>query len=133
MFPGLVEIGSQLGPFDVTLLEAGGYSRHWADIHMGPEQAVQAHRMLRGELMLPVHWGLFDLAMHGWTEPVERVLAAAQTLNVRVATPRLGQMFEPGVIHPNERWWPELPWQSADEAPVVSSQGPLTVGAQLGR
>jgi L-ascorbate metabolism protein UlaG (beta-lactamase superfamily) len=123
MFPGLQEIGSRLGPFDVTLIEAGGYSRHWADIHLGPEQAVQAHRMLRGAVMLPVHWGLFDLAMHGWTEPIERVLIAAQALNVDVATPRLGQSFEPGAALPSERWWPELPWQTAEQAPVISSPG----------
>ena len=24
-----------------------------------------------GKVMLPVHWGLFNLALHGWTEPVE--------------------------------------------------------------
>lgn len=121
MFPGLRDIGDQLGPFDVTLIESGGYSRHWADIHLGPEQAVQAHGMLRGEVMVPVHWGLFNLAMHGWTEPIERVLAAAAVRDVRVATPQLGESFEPGVHIPSERWWPELPWQTADDAPILSS------------
>ncbi len=121
MFPGLREIGARFGPFDVTLIEAGGYNRHWADIHLGPEQAVQAHRMLRGKIMLPVHWGLFDLAMHGWTEPIERVLAAAHALDVQVATPRLGESFEPAVAVPAERWWPALPWQTAEDAPIVST------------
>jgi L-ascorbate metabolism protein UlaG (beta-lactamase superfamily) len=121
MFPGLRDIGEQYGPFDLTLIEAGGYNRYWADIHLGPEQAVQAHRMLQGQVMMPVHWGLFDLAMHGWTEPVERVLAAAQERSVRVATPRLGESFEPGLVLPNERWWPELPWDSAEAAPIIST------------
>lgn len=47
-------------------------------MHLGPEQAVLAHQLLRAELYLPVHWGTFDLAMHGWTEPVESVLRAAE-------------------------------------------------------
>jgi L-ascorbate metabolism protein UlaG (beta-lactamase superfamily) len=51
----------------------------------GPEQAVLAHRLVRGAVMLPVHWGLFDLALHGWTEPMERVLVAARAAGVRVA------------------------------------------------
>jgi L-ascorbate metabolism protein UlaG (beta-lactamase superfamily) len=129
MFPGLREIGDQLGPFDLTLIEAGGYNRYWADIHLGPEQAVQAHRMLQGRVMMPVHWGLFDLAMHGWTEPVERVLVAAQERNVQVATPRLGESFEPTASVPSERWWPELPWDTAEDAPIVSTGNPSTAEA----
>jgi L-ascorbate metabolism protein UlaG (beta-lactamase superfamily) len=121
MFPGFRDIGAKFGPFDATLIEAGGYSRHWTDVHLGPEQAVEAHRMLRGKVMLPVHWGLFDLAMHGWTEPMERVLAAARERSVRVATPRLGESFEPGTALPSERWWPELPWDTALDAPIVST------------
>jgi L-ascorbate metabolism protein UlaG (beta-lactamase superfamily) len=129
MFPGLREIGERLGPFDVTLMEAGGYNRYWADIHLGPEQAVQAHRMLRGQVMLPVHWGLFDLAMHGWTEPVERVLVAAKERNVLVATPQLGESFEPHAAVPNQRWWPELPWDTAEDAPIISTGMPNPAGA----
>jgi L-ascorbate metabolism protein UlaG (beta-lactamase superfamily) len=121
MFPGLRDIGEQLGPFDLTLMESGGYNRHWADIHLGPEQAVQAHRMLRGKVMVPVHWALFDLAMHGWTEPVERVLVAARERNVAVATPLLGESFEPRAGLPDDRWWPELPWDSAQDAPIIST------------
>lgn len=121
MFPGLAEIGQRLGPFDVTLIETGGYSRHWTDVHLGPEQAVEAHHMLRGEVMVPVHWGLFDLAMHGWTEPIERVLAAAKARGTRVATPRIGESFEPELAVPSQRWWPDLPWQTVEEAPVASN------------
>ncbi|WP_424521163.1 MBL fold metallo-hydrolase, partial [Rubrivirga sp.] len=75
--PDFLEVGRRLGPFDMTFIESGAYNDAWADLHLGPEQAVAAHRMVRGELMVPVHWGLFDLALHGWTEPAERVRAAA--------------------------------------------------------
>ena len=53
------EIGARLGPFDVTLMESGAYNQLWADVHLGPEQAVIAHRMVGGNVMIPVHWGLF--------------------------------------------------------------------------
>ncbi|MDD9938227.1 MAG: MBL fold metallo-hydrolase [Myxococcales bacterium] len=121
MFPGLAEIGRRLGPFDVTMIEVGAYNQLWADVHLGPEQAVDAHRMLQGELMIPVHWGLFDLAMHSWTEPIERVLSAARRRGVRVASPRPGESVEPVERPEPKRWWPQRPWQRADEAPVVSS------------
>ena len=112
-------IGARLGPFDLTMIEAGAYDALWADVHLGPEQAVRAHRLLGGGgAMLPVHWGLFDLALHGWTEPVERVLAAAE--GVRVLTPRPGELAEPSTFV-SARWWPDVPWQTAAEAPVRST------------
>ncbi len=59
----------------MTLLETGAYDPQWPYVHMQPEQTVQAHQDLRGRWLLPVHNGTFDLAMHGWQEPFERVLA----------------------------------------------------------
>ena len=121
MQDAFVEIGERLGPFELTVIEAGAYDALWADVHLGPEQAVRAHQLVRGDVMLPVHWGLFDLAIHGWTEPIERVLVAASAAGVRVAAPRPGGRVEPARLDPVNRWWPSLPWQTADEAPVRSS------------
>lgn len=122
MFPEFEEIGERLGPFDVTMIESGAYNVLWADVHLGPEQAVQAHRMVRGDVMMPVHWGTFDLALHSWIEPAERVLAAAARVGVRVATPQIGQSFEPLGVFPTARWWPEVPFESVELAPVTSSR-----------
>lgn len=119
MFPGLTDIGHRLGPFDLTLIEAGAYGAAWPDWHLGPEQAVQAHGMVQGRVMVPIHWGLFDLAAHGWTEPVERVLAAGKGLSI--AVPRPGEGFEPTGPLPQARWWPRLPWKTAAEAPIVAT------------
>ena len=115
------EIGQRCGPFDLTMIEIGAYDRLWPDVHLGPEQAVAAHRAVRGDVMLPLHWGTFDLALHGWTEPIERTLAAAARDGVRVATPRPGGMVEPASLRPVERWWPALPWRTAQEAPIRST------------
>ena len=120
MFPGFDDIGERLGPFDATMIEVGAYDQAWADVHLGPEQAVHAHQMVRGAVMVPVHWGLFDLALHGWTEPIERVLVAGEAAGVAVVSPRPGESVVIGVT-PTGRWWPELPWLTAEQAPVVSS------------
>jgi L-ascorbate metabolism protein UlaG (beta-lactamase superfamily) len=121
MFPGFAEIGRRLGPFDVTMIEVGAYNAAWRDVHIGPEQAVEAHRMLRGKLLLPVHWGTFDLALHTWTEPAERVLVAAREAGVDLALPRPGESADPASPTGVARWWPDLPWQTAEQAPLVSS------------
>ena len=60
-----------------AMLEVGAYHRTWPDWHLGPENALRAHEMVRGGLFVPIHWGLWNLAMHGWTEPVERILVEA--------------------------------------------------------
>ena len=117
----LVTIGTRLGPFDLTMIESGAYDALWADVHLGPEQAVLAHRLVRGDVMLPVHWGLFDLALHGWTEPMERVLVAADSQKVRVASPRPGDMVEPAALGPVTRWWPATSWKTVGQAPAWSS------------
>lgn len=121
LFPGFADIGAKYGPFDVTLMENGAYSALWRDVHLGPEQAIAAHRMLGGALLVPIHWGTFTLAHHAWTEPAERIVAAAEAAGVRVAVPRIGEQLEPADPPPLVRWWPEVPWQSMDEAPVISS------------
>lgn len=120
-FRALGEIGEKLGPFDVTLIETGQYNRAWPDWHIGPEQAVEANDRVRGKVMLPVHWALLGLAFHGWTEPGERSLAAAAQRQTQLGTPVPGEPFDPtGKVTPH-RWWPSVPWQTAAEHPIVST------------
>ena len=117
----MIEIGTRLGPFDLAMIEVGEYDALWPDVHLGPEQAVRAHQLVRGDVMLPVHWAGFDLALHGWTEPIERVLAAAAATGVRVATPQPGELLEPTAMGVQRRWWPTLPWRTVAEAPAFST------------
>jgi L-ascorbate metabolism protein UlaG (beta-lactamase superfamily) len=121
LMPAFKEIGEHFGPFDASMIEVGAYNQLWADVHLGPEQALEAHAMVRGGVLFPVHWGTFDLALHAWTEPMERVLVAAAARAVTVVAPKPGQSIEPAMPPPIERWWPSIPWESADAAPVVSS------------
>ena len=77
-FPGFKEIGDKFGPFDLTMLEIGAYGKYWPDIHMGPDHASDAHLALKGKLMMPIHWGTFNLAPHAWYEPIERLINYAK-------------------------------------------------------
>ncbi|SFK76987.1 MBL fold metallo-hydrolase [Lysobacter sp. cf310] len=118
----LALIGERLGPFDATLIEAGQYDTHWPDTHLGPELAVEAHRLVRGKALIPVHWALIQQANHAWTEPVERVLAAARCGDIQVLTPRPGQMLEPGRSAAIAPWWPRVAWHSAAERPLMTTR-----------
>jgi L-ascorbate metabolism protein UlaG (beta-lactamase superfamily) len=102
-FDGYRRIGDEYGPFDVTLVQVGAYAPYWPDIHMTPEEGVATHRAVRGELLIPVHWCTFNLAMHSWSEPVERLLAAADGL--KVAVPKPGQALDVDEAPPPDGWW----------------------------
>jgi L-ascorbate metabolism protein UlaG (beta-lactamase superfamily) len=122
MHDALTEIGATYGPFDVTLIESGQYDAAWPDWHLGPEQAVEANRRVRGRAMIPVHWALFKLAHHGWTEPAERVLAAARCGDrVHVLTPQPGRAIEP-TSGETRQWWPDVPWETAAQRPVIATR-----------
>ncbi len=87
-------VGDDHGPFDLTLMPVGAYHPGWPDIHMNPEEAVRAHRDVTDAgkgLLVPIHWATFRLAPHPWSEPVERMLAAARTEHVTAAVPRPGE------------------------------------------
>ncbi len=103
-FPGFANIGASHGPFDLTFIKIGAYGETWPDIHLTPEQAVDAHRMLRGKTLLPIHWGMFNLAFHAWDEPAERVVTAARA-GTQLVMPRPGESVEPATAGPVDAWW----------------------------
>ena len=108
-FEGFREIGASHGPFDVTMIQIGAYSEFWPDIHMTPEEGLRAHLDLQGGtphgVLLPIHWGTFNLAPHPWAEPGEWTKEAAEEAGQAVALPRPGEPFEPAGKLPADAWW----------------------------
>lgn len=104
-FPGLRKIGEKFGPFDLTCMKIAAYDPMWPGIHLNPEQAVAAHQALDGNLLMPIHWGTFNLAFHDWFEPPERLLEAAERANIQVIIPRPGQTISLAEPPPIEFWW----------------------------
>jgi L-ascorbate metabolism protein UlaG (beta-lactamase superfamily) len=104
-FPGFAELGAEHGPFDLTLIQVGAYSPYWPDIHMTPEEAVATHLDLRGNVLVPVHWATFNLALHAWSEPVDRIWREAGANNVRLAVPRPGERVNVDDPAEVDGWW----------------------------
>ncbi|MCL1089824.1 MBL fold metallo-hydrolase [Shewanella profunda] len=108
-FDGFKKIGDKFGPFDLTLIETGAYDEMWADIHMQPEQSLRAHLDLRGQHLIPIHNSSFDLALHSWYEPLERIATAAKAYDVPLLTPIFGQGINLSELANscalNHSWW----------------------------
>ncbi|WP_337840554.1 MBL fold metallo-hydrolase [Rheinheimera sp.] len=111
-FNGFAQIGRRFGPIDLALIETGAYDELWPDVHMQPEQSLRAHLDLQARYLMPVHNSSFDLAMHAWYEPLERLALAAEAYQVPLVTPvfgaavKLAQLGQPQ--QPNLYWWREL-------------------------
>jgi L-ascorbate metabolism protein UlaG (beta-lactamase superfamily) len=128
-FEGFGDIGADYGPFDATMIQIGAYSEFWPDIHMTPEEGMRAHLDLQGGqpsgVMMPIHWGTFNLAQHPWAEPGEWTKDAAEEAGQAVALPRPGEPFEPAGTLPTDPWWravstPVAPhWRRAQGPQVV--------------
>ena len=118
------DIRDKLGPFDLIMLEVGAVHPAWGDIHLGPENALQAHALLGGGAFLPVHWGTFNLAMHAWDEPAELLVKLAPT-DAPLIMPRLGQPVEPGHVQSIDAWWREVEETEAPPAPVEEMAEPI--------
>jgi L-ascorbate metabolism protein UlaG (beta-lactamase superfamily) len=101
-------IGAAHGPFDLVMLEIGAYHPSWGTIHLGPENALEAFRMLGGGTLLPVHWGTFSLGFHAWNDPGETLVELASQRGARIVTPRLGAAFEPEQIDGPTPWWRDV-------------------------
>jgi L-ascorbate metabolism protein UlaG (beta-lactamase superfamily) len=103
-FPGFKDIGETYGPFDLTILEIGAYGKYWPDIHMGPDHASNAHLDLQGKLMMPIHWGTFNLALHDWYEPIEKLQEYAIAKKLALFVPEPGKPTEVNGVYSSD-WW----------------------------
>jgi L-ascorbate metabolism protein UlaG (beta-lactamase superfamily) len=101
------EIGRKYGPFDIAFIKIAAYHENWPDIHLNPEQAIEAHLDVNGRVLVPIHWGTFDLSLHSWYEPIERFVAAAEKANARTVTPKMGE-FVDSEQKVSATWWRDM-------------------------
>ncbi|WP_246457621.1 MBL fold metallo-hydrolase [Winogradskyella echinorum] len=100
------EIGEKYGPFDFAMIECGQYNEMWPEIHMFPEETVQAGIDVKAKKVMPIHWGAFKLAMHTWTDPIERFTKTAKEFNVNMVTPKIGdEIFPKDSTYNTKTWW----------------------------
>lgn len=99
------KIGEKYGPFDMTFLEAGAYNKLWKEIHMMPEETIQAHIDLKGKILFPIHNGSFKLSLHPWKEPLQRVTKIADEKNIKISHPKFGENQLLLEYKNTDKWW----------------------------
>ena len=104
---GFADIGREYGPFDLTMLDTGAWNKFWEQIHMGPDGAAAAFQAMGSHgLLMPIHWALFDLALHAWRFPIERITELADAAGFRLWSPVPGVPTEvEREVALRSRWW----------------------------
>ena len=72
------------------------------------KQSMQAHLDLKGKAMLPIHHGTFDLSLHDWYKPFERISALAKENNVDLLTPIFGDAVSVKESVSHYAWWQDM-------------------------
>jgi L-ascorbate metabolism protein UlaG (beta-lactamase superfamily) len=101
-FHGFSEFGNKYGPIDAVLLPIAAYEPRWfmSTYHMDPDEAFRAFLELRGKVMIPQQWGVFDLTDEPLDMPPRDYRKAARDAGLgEERTPLLphgGTWFFPG-------------------------------------
>ncbi len=71
-------IRERFAPLRLALLPVGAYQPEWfmGPVHMTPDQAVQARRILEAATAIGIHYGTFALADDGFADPPQRLRLA---------------------------------------------------------
>lgn len=101
------EIGEKLGPFDFGWMECGQYNKNWHQIHMFPEESIQAAIDAGVKRATPVHWAGFALAQHTWDDPVNRFVAEGEKLGLPFIHPQMGAVVDSNQ-ESSQRWWENM-------------------------
>ena len=102
------EIGERLGPFDLAFLDVAQYNLNWREVHLLPHQVPQAFFDVNAKFLIPIHWAMFEIAMHPWYEPAEKLKVNAREKGINLLTPKIGQMIELGKSQKTSFWWEAL-------------------------
>ena len=82
-FGGFHEIANRLEP-EIAMLPIGAYyPDSYRSVHTSPEEALQAFADLHATTMIPMHFNTFRLGREPMSEPLPRLLAAAQKAGLR--------------------------------------------------
>lgn len=107
--------GAAFGGFDLAVLDSGQYSERWPDVHMMPEDAVQAAADLQAKALLPAHVGKFSISSHAWDDPFNRLAQASQERRIPLFTPKIGEPHQlDATQHTYMRWWKKVPAKAAE-------------------
>jgi L-ascorbate metabolism protein UlaG (beta-lactamase superfamily) len=101
------EIREKYGDFDLAAIEIDGWNPRWPSIHLFPDEVLAASKDLGAALLLPIHWGVYDLAYHKWDESIREVARLCNESGQKLISPLMGEKVNPDNLKepPVVYWW----------------------------
>jgi L-ascorbate metabolism protein UlaG (beta-lactamase superfamily) len=101
------EIGERHGPFDLAFVEIDAWNPGWPKTHLFPREVLRVYEDIGARALVPVHWGVFDLALHPWDESINLLtILAEEKGGITLLTPLMGEKLVPGESL-TRKWWKE--------------------------
>lgn len=71
--PQFQQVADRFGPVRLAILPIGAYQPRWfmGPVHISPEEALEAHRVLNAQYSMGIHYGTFRLADDGQDDPLD--------------------------------------------------------------
>ena len=105
----IAEKYSKYGSFDIATIEIDAWNTGWPYIHMFTREALEVAKMLNVKYLLPVHWGVYNLAMHNWKTSINMLLDENNRTNTtNILTPIMGEkinLLQENIIYQNRYWF----------------------------
>ena len=97
------EIARRVSPIRLALLPIGAYMPSWfmSPVHISPEEALAAHRVLKADMSMAMHFGTFALGDDGEDRPIEDLKSASGKIkgpSPRFIVPEFGEVIDVPLI-----------------------------------
>ena len=101
------ELNKKYGKFDLAAFEIDAWNQNWSTIHMFPYEIATICGEMDIKYLLPIHWGVFNLAMHKWNKSIELLLQEMKDIkNTIILTPKMGEKIDnSNLSSTRNQWW----------------------------
>ncbi|RAX54857.1 hypothetical protein CCY99_01510 [Helicobacter sp. 16-1353] len=102
------EIGERFGKIDLAFLENGQYNENWREIHMFPQDVLNAANDLNATSLFPVHNSKFRISLHSWNEPLSEISKLHNSKKyekIELLMPQIGEIVPLWEKYNYKKWW----------------------------
>ena len=100
------------GNFEIATIEIDAWNTGWPYVHMFTREALEIASKLKVKYLLPVHWYVYNLAMHNWKTSINMLLNENKKIHItNILTPMIGEklnLLQEKIEYKNQNWFNEI-------------------------
>ena len=86
-------IAKKYKKFELAMIESDAWNVRWPYVHMFTRESIEIVKKLNANYLLPVHWGVFNLAMHDFDTSIKMLQNEAKNSGIdnKLLLPAIGE------------------------------------------